>query len=131
MTTVREVVENALQNLAVVAVGEAPAAEEAAKGLSEFNAMMHGFKSGGADLGHADLDLADEIPVAPEYIQPITDALMRRLAMPFARRLSANQALAAAQAERTLAAAFSTVPMLTLDPGLTGRGRRGGKDEAF
>ncbi len=121
MTTVREVVENALQNLAVVAVGEAPAAEEAAKGLSEFNAMMHGFKSRGADLGHAELGLADEIPVAPEHRQAITDALMRRLAMAFERRLTGDQARAAAAAERRLQSAFAAIPVLTVDRGLVGR----------
>lgn len=130
MTTVRSIITDSLQNLTVTPIGQEPSAEEAAKGLKSFNNMLHGLKAEGADLGWSTLGLDDTVPVAPEYDQPITDALMRYLAMPFQRVLTANQAEAATSAKRILRAAFTEIPELTMDDGLRNR-VRGSGDEVF
>ncbi|MGI9484340.1 MAG: hypothetical protein ACR2RF_00340 [Geminicoccaceae bacterium] len=131
MTTVRSVITDSLRNLTVTPVSQEPSAEESAKGLTSFNNMMHGLKAEGADMGWATLTLPDTVPVAPEYIQPITDLLMRYLAMPFQVTLTPNQAEAATKGKRTLQAAFSTIPDLFVDPGLRDRVRHSGGDEVF
>ncbi len=130
MTTARTVIKRALRRLAVTTIGQEPSAEEASDGLEALNDMLHGLKGEGGDVGFATLTLNDDLPVAREYIKPIVDLLMRELAPEFGVTLTVNQAEAASSARRILQAAFSEIPVLTIDRGLRNRLHDHG-DETF
>ncbi len=67
MTTARDITTLALQKARVTAVGEAPAAEDAAHALTALNNMMHGWELAGVDTEHTDLSDNDTFPLEDKF----------------------------------------------------------------
>jgi hypothetical protein len=60
--------------------GVAPTSPEAIDGMKAFNAMVHGWKGQGVDVGHIDQTLNDNLALAPEHHEGATALLAIRLA---------------------------------------------------
>lgn len=61
MTTARQIVRFAFNQLIVTGVGEEPTAEDAADALYLLNQMMHAWRNDGVDVVHTDLALSDAV----------------------------------------------------------------------
>ena len=79
MTTVNDIVTLALRKTGVAAIGETPASEDAAEGLTAFNMMLHEWKLRGVNTYHSDQTLSDTFALAPEYEDGTVHMLAARL----------------------------------------------------
>lgn len=82
MTTAREVIYRALRQLGVSDPDETPTGRQASDALVALNAMVHGWKANGVDVGHADWTLDDEVDleIDPEFVRGLSAMLAIDLA---------------------------------------------------
>lgn len=73
--TARDVITRAMRLLGVIIAGNAPTTPEANNGLLALNAMLHGWKGQGVDIGHIDLTLNDNVDVADQFLNGCTAML--------------------------------------------------------
>lgn len=73
--TVRDTVTQALGMLGVQPAGVAPTSVMALDGVKRYNAMIHGWKGQGVDVGHIDQTLNDDLQLAPEHYNAVTALL--------------------------------------------------------
>ena len=120
MTTARDVIKEALEDNDEVPLGQDPTAVQSSHGMKRLNQLLHGLKGEGADVGYADIELSDDVPLAPEYIRPLVKVMAFELVSP-SRTAPATLFREAEAAKRTLQAAFVEVPLLKMDRGLRNR----------
>lgn len=128
--TARDTITRAMRMLGVVIVGNAISDIEAANGLTALNAMMHGWKGQGVDIGHIDLTLNDNIDLADQFINGCTALLAVELSPEFTVPIPAATALAASNGWSALCAEYITNDItrdMTVETGLRrlGANRRG------
>lgn len=124
MTTARDLIQSSLRLLRVVADEETMTASQAKDGLEVLNDMLHALKAEGADLGFADIESTDEMPLPREHIRPVRFLLAVDLAAEFASTLTPEVATTAQRARGLLQAAYRTVGKLTSDIALQDRRSR-------
>ncbi len=117
-TTARDIVYGALRLIGSVPSGEVPDAEEARDGLEALNRMLHGWKTRGVDIGHADLALGDAMVLADEYQEGVKYLLAVRLAPEYERPLTPELASVADGAWRAIQMAYVSPTELTVESGL-------------
>jgi len=123
--TARQLIEDAIRELRVVANGEPIKDSHSETGITYFNEMMHGFESKGIYIGYASIGLDDEIPVQPKYIRALRLLLAIDLAPQFGSVITPEVARGAANAERQLQAAFKRIGNLEAPPSMPMGRRRG------
>lgn len=80
MATVRDILTRAYRKIGVVAEDEEMSGDQAANALAALNSMMHGWELEGVDIGHTDLAVADEFPLAAKFHEGTVYLLADRLA---------------------------------------------------
>lgn len=128
--TARDIVTRAMRMLGVVIIGNAISEVEATNGLTALNAMMHGWKGQGVDIGHIDLTLNDNIDLADQFVNGCTALLAVEISSEFTVPIPQAVALAAANGWAALQAEYITNDItrdMTVELGLQrlGANRRG------
>lgn len=128
--TALDTVTRAMRMLGVVIIGNAISATEGANGLTALNAMMHGWKGQGVDIGHIDLALTDNIDLADQFLNGCTALLAIELSSEFTVPVPAGVAATAANGWSALQAEYITNDItrdMTVELGLQrlGANRRG------
>lgn len=121
MTTARDLIESALKLNRVLSQGKTMTAAEASDGLETLNQLLHSLKAEGADLGFADIDLNDEIPLPPEHVRAVRFLLAVDLAPEYSVELTPEVSIGAQNAKLILQAAYAQIPELGFDRGLKRR----------
>lgn len=129
--TARDTITRAMRMLGVIIGGTDPSDVESSNGLLALNAMMHGWKGKGVDIGHIDLDINDDLDVADEHCEGTTALLAIALAPEFTVSVSAAVGVLASEGWSSLQAAYITNDItrdMTVETGLRrlGANRRGG-----
>lgn len=79
MATIQDIIDRALQKIAVQSSDEDSTTYDAAKALNAYNDMTHGFKLAGVDLEHTDQALTDTFAFGAEYREGFVYLLASRL----------------------------------------------------
>jgi hypothetical protein len=106
--TVRDTVTQALGMLSVQTAGVAPTSVQALDGVKRYNAMIHGWKGQGVDVGHIDQTLNDDVALAPEHYNAISALLAVNLAPSYLVSVSQELAVIATNGWSALQAAYIT-----------------------
>ena len=69
MTSMREIVNDALQTAGWVEFGDTPDDDEFSYSLTALNEMFHGWRAKGVDIGHATLDAEENVNLLEEHIE--------------------------------------------------------------
>ena len=117
MTTARDIVERAFRKLGVVASDEPMTADQAQNGLDTLNMMMHAWMLDGIDVGHIDLQLADQFSLEPQFAEGTVYLLAERLSPDY----SAPANFDPREFKKRLSAAFLIIPDSKIDTVLTRR----------
>ena len=120
-TKARTVVQSALGLLRVVAEGETMSAEQATDGLRVMNEMLHGLKGEGINLGYADIELDDDLPLPNEHIRPVRFLLAVDLAAEYGSALTPEVSVGAQNGRKILRAAYRQIDTLKTDRALHSR----------
>ncbi len=104
--TVRDTVTRALTMLGVQLGGVAPTSAEALDGVKAWNAMVHGWKGQGVDVGHIDQTINDDLALAPEHHEGATALLAIRLAPDYSVQVSPSVATIASNGWSALQAKY-------------------------
>ena len=109
MTTVRQLIFGALQDLRVIALGDEPTDDEGDYCLDQYNQMMHGFELDGLALAHIDQVMGDTIDVPDHHIQALRLSLAERIADVFGASMTVEQRMRAEQGRMGLRAYHFTL----------------------
>lgn len=118
MTTVLTIVTRAMRGLNLIGADETPDAGEAAKWLSDLNAMALGWSADNIHTGWATVTLSDDFPLDPKHEEGVTFMLMKRVAGSRGQALTAEQREGAEQGRSRLSADFKAIEGLRVDDGL-------------
>ncbi len=125
--TVRDTVTQAIGMLGVQPAGVAPTSVQALAGVDRYNAMIHGWKGQGVDVGHVDQDLNDDVQLAPEHRNALTALLAVNLAPSYLVSVTQELALIATNGWQALQAAYIINDLnkdMTVETGLRRIGSR-------
>lgn len=117
MTTVRDVIVDALSDLGVINDASEVDPSDSALALRHFNNMLFAWKNQGVDVSHSALGLNDTFPLDSAHLEATTILLADRLARPF-EEPSVDPALTQ-RAWLGLHAAYNPIPTMNVDIGLT------------
>jgi hypothetical protein len=106
--TVRDTVTQAVGMLGVQMAGVALTSNEMSDGVKRYNAMIHGWKGQGVDVGHIDQTLNDDVALAPEHHNAVTALLAVNLAPAYLVTVSQELAVIATNGWSALQAAYIT-----------------------
>lgn len=106
--TARDTITRAMRMLGINISGSAPTPTEAANGLIALNAMMHGWKGQGVDIGHIDLSLSTNVDLADEFLNGCTALLAAELSPEFTVPIPQAVGIAAANGWAALQARYIT-----------------------
>ena len=81
--TVRDIIDGAYRKIGIVGESEPMTADQAALGLTAYNAMLHGWKLQGIDVEHVDATLDEPFGLAPQFRNGTIFLLARELAPDF------------------------------------------------
>lgn len=115
MPTMAEIINRAYRKLGVLAMDEELGGDEAAVGLEALNGMLHEWSLRGVDLSHADLGLADVLPLSDAYRDGVTYMLAARIAPDY----SVPAAFDADDFFRAIQAAHMTIEDVSFDRAVT------------
>lgn len=79
MATVQDIITRALRKIGVGAVDETPTSADLAKGLDDYNSMIHAWRLSSVNLSHADQILSDTFLLGDEYQEGTVYLLASRL----------------------------------------------------
>jgi hypothetical protein len=83
MTKVRDIVQSAFRKIGVTALDAPMSAAEGSVGVDAFNIMVSAWKLQGVDIGHTDLTVNDDFPLADEFREGTIYLLAERLSPDF------------------------------------------------
>lgn len=68
MTTMRTIVDGALETAGIIQIGETPSNEDLTYGLGVLNDMLHEWRGDGVDIGHETLGASETVNLLEEHI---------------------------------------------------------------
>lgn len=116
MTTLNDIITNAMRRIGVCPVGETPSAEEAAANLSVLNDMMLALPTKGVHTGWTALTLTNAFPLEDRHIEGVTWMLAEAIAPDYGHSLSAEQKKKAVNGWLALEADYKILERLRVDP---------------
>ena len=115
MATVQDIITRALRKIGVGAVDETPSDADLAKGLVDYNSMIHAWTLAGVDLSHTDQVLTDTFSLGDAYQEGVVYNLAARMSPDYT--VPAN--FDADDWFRKFQAANMTIAKVTLDRALS------------
>ena len=119
MTTVRNVIEDALDILGVTGIDFDADGTSVSKALRAYNTMISGFEGRGFDEAHTPAAANDAVAIGEQYVDGLSFALAKRLAPVMRKSLSAEATRQAEHWENVLHGALRTPVEVTTNGGLS------------
>lgn len=119
MKTATQVIEAALQNIAVYQTTDDIAPEDYTKGLAKLNGFLNGLNGRGAVFPSVELTLSSNVPIYDHQFEDLEWALGKALCSTFGKVLQGDDRLTASQAETRFIAQYTRVYGATPDAGLS------------
>jgi hypothetical protein len=118
MSTVLEIVTNALREAGMLGLSESADAGEAAFGLTQLNYMATAWDAQGIHTGWSDVTLSEDFPLEDRHREGVTYLLAAKIAASKGTALPPEAQAAAHRGWNLLAADYKNLETLRVDDGL-------------